>query len=368
MLSRDYDRFALERTGEIDIKQGLKTCGDLHALFLMMDNLIDFSPKLLGAIRQSDSTKQPIQVLNALQQLEKLLTQVGADKIGGKAKRFAEAIKSGEHEEIDFYSRHFAAKIDSLCRKIKEAHTGTFSEASERMAPIEQFTAPRQATTQAPTSGYERPKVRVKAAIIPEIFEGINKYIQDFELSKCSSNLMELMTFTFTKDIDEALEKIYGYLQNFDYLHAAFESMQLINIVKDTNTSGQDIPKLTLLAVDDLPDVLGTIKAMLKKYYNVFGAIDADSAFEFLDSCKPDLILLDIEMPEMDGFTLLEKIRRMPMHKDTPVIFLTGSPTPEYIKKAFDMGVKDFIKKPVDVETLNYKIYSLILQNKNAQK
>ncbi len=363
MISRDYDRSTLEKIGEIDMGKARKLYDDMHAYYLMLDNLIDYSPKLLGAIHQPDYTKQQGQILGALHQLEKLLTQVTSATIAGKATRFAEAIKSGEHEEIDFYARHFNTKVESLCRKIKGAHTGTYTHATDCTAPMEKATTPESVGAQTAVE-QSLQAAKVQGTIIPEIFEGINKSIQDFELSKCSRNLCELMTFTFTKEIDEALIRIYDYLQSFDSLHASFEALQLLNIVKEANTNAQDIPKLTLLAIDDLPDVLGTLKAMLKKYYNVFGAIDPDSAFEFLESCKPDLILLDIEMPEMDGFTLLEKIRKMPEHKDTPVIFLTGSPTAEYIKKALGMGVRDFIKKPVDVETLNYKIYSLILQAK----
>ena len=127
-----------------------------------------------------------------------------------------------------------------------------------------------------------------------------------------------------------------------------------------SSVSQPDFGTKRILAIDDVPDVLSTIKAVLQDSYTVFGVTNGMSAMKFLANNTADLILLDIEMPDMDGFTLLRIIRQMENYKKTPVVFLTGNASVEYIRTAIENGGNDFVKKPFEVHVLKEKIRKLI--------
>jgi len=110
--------------------------------------------------------------------------------------------------------------------------------------------------------------------------------------------------------------------------------------------------KQTILAVDDIPEILVSLKAALRWDYHVYGITTAEEALEFLQNRTPDLFILDIDMPDMDGYDLAETIRQMKNHKNTPIIFLTNIATPENVIMARQAGGNDYIIKPIDHEIL----------------
>jgi len=104
--------------------------------------------------------------------------------------------------------------------------------------------------------------------------------------------------------------------------------------------------KESILAVDDNAFFLDTLKtALLDSEYKLTCVNSGISALRFLQKHTPDLFILDIEMPEMDGYELAEKIRAY--GKKAPIIFLTGNATREYVLKAIKAGAADFIVKPI---------------------
>jgi PleD family two-component response regulator len=111
-----------------------------------------------------------------------------------------------------------------------------------------------------------------------------------------------------------------------------------------------------VLAVDDRPALLGTLCNVLKDYYKVFPLTSGHAALKYLNRESPDLFILDIEMPEMDGFELAKAIRAMPQFKTTPILFLTGNATKEYVEHAILAGTNDFIVKPVNKEIMLAKL------------
>jgi CheY-like chemotaxis protein len=113
---------------------------------------------------------------------------------------------------------------------------------------------------------------------------------------------------------------------------------------------------LTILAVDDTGESLISIKHILSGHYDLCVAKSAQRGFVILDSTKIDLVLLDIEMPGMDGFDFINLMRQNPRYKDIPVIFVTGNATKEIITKAVQVGAKDYVVKPVKADILLEKI------------
>lgn len=106
--------------------------------------------------------------------------------------------------------------------------------------------------------------------------------------------------------------------------------------------------KSTILVVDDTPDNLNLMSALLKDHYKVKVANSGEKALRIAQSdSPPDLILLDIMMPIMDGYEVISRLKRAPETSDIPVIFLTGKSTVEDERKGLELGAVDYITKPI---------------------
>ncbi|MCL2627967.1 MAG: response regulator [Oscillospiraceae bacterium] len=107
-----------------------------------------------------------------------------------------------------------------------------------------------------------------------------------------------------------------------------------------------------ILAVDDMPEILSFVNSALKNHYKIIAVPSGKAALNVMKSQKPDLFLLDIDMPEMDGFELLRLIRSSAEYAKTPVVFLTGNSSRDHVTAAMLEGCNDFIVKPTTYEYL----------------
>jgi CheY-like chemotaxis protein len=107
-----------------------------------------------------------------------------------------------------------------------------------------------------------------------------------------------------------------------------------------------------LLVVEDIPDILRLLDATLKfKGYRVVTATNGQEALEVIQRERPAIIITDILMPKMDGFSLVHRLRINPETRDIPVVFLTATyVAPEDKAFALTIGVSRFIEKPVNFE------------------
>lgn len=118
-----------------------------------------------------------------------------------------------------------------------------------------------------------------------------------------------------------------------------------------------------ILAVDDDAGVLMSVKEGLNALvsgYEIFTANDGKECLEFLNAGnKPDLIILDLMMPNMDGWEVQRKIQESKEWKDIPLMFLTAK-TDEYSKRMGNIVGKEFIEKPFEITELKNRIDQLI--------
>jgi len=112
----------------------------------------------------------------------------------------------------------------------------------------------------------------------------------------------------------------------------------------------------SILIVDDNLVSLRQINALLSKNYDVSLAKSGDLALQICSQQPPDLILLDVEMPGMDGFETIARLKADPNLKHIPVIFLTGNQDAETEVKCLESGAMDFITKPPNAEILHHRI------------
>lgn len=119
-----------------------------------------------------------------------------------------------------------------------------------------------------------------------------------------------------------------------------------------------------ILVVDDESDIVSTVQYRLKFCeFDVITAYNGKEGLEKAANEKPDLILLDINMPVMDGHEMLERLKNHPDLKDIPVIMLTAYSDKRDIAKAAEFGIADYVTKPFDFTELMEKI-STALENK----
>lgn len=102
----------------------------------------------------------------------------------------------------------------------------------------------------------------------------------------------------------------------------------------------------TILIVDDMKENIVFLSRLLKDQADIIFAADGKSALEKAASQQPTLILLDISMPEMDGFEVLKQLKASSLTADIPVIFVTGIPDTDTEEKGLNMGAIDYITKP----------------------
>lgn len=114
-----------------------------------------------------------------------------------------------------------------------------------------------------------------------------------------------------------------------------------------------DFSKVTVLVVDDVPINLVLVKKMLSKFnFNVITADNGARALASIKEKQPDLLLLDILMPEMDGFEVLRRLRENPEYDTLRIVILSALNSTEDIVKGYQLGANDFITKPIILEKL----------------
>jgi PAS domain S-box-containing protein len=113
----------------------------------------------------------------------------------------------------------------------------------------------------------------------------------------------------------------------------------------------------TILVVDDVPDDIVILEEILKGEYQVKAVTNGEAALKIARSeSPPDLILLDIMMPGMDGFEVCQNLKQDSVGAMIPVIFLTAKVAPVDEKAGFELGAVDYIRKPVDPEIVTTRV------------
>lgn len=113
--------------------------------------------------------------------------------------------------------------------------------------------------------------------------------------------------------------------------------------------------------IDDEPSLVWVVKQFLHMQgYKVEASLRGEDALMEMEKQAPDLVLLDILMPDMDGFTVLRRMRAMPALLTVPVIFLTAKGELPAVLAGFDLGADDYVVKPFDLEELELRIQAIL--------
>ena len=128
-----------------------------------------------------------------------------------------------------------------------------------------------------------------------------------------------------------------------------------------------EINKGTILYVEDNPDNRNLIRRVLEADgYSVIDAINASQAIEKLEKNRVDLILMDINMPDMDGYTLTTKIKGIQIFSKIPIVAVTANVMHGDREKSLEAGCDGYIQKPIDIDTLTQQIERFMTRSTNV--
>lgn len=206
---------------------------------------------------------------------------------------------------------------------------------------------------------------------IPVVYTGINfenNVIPNYLISKqleyvavpyTIENLIEKIEYAMTKDISEeenqkAPEKVTKEEKEEDK-KATDDSISIEKI-----TSSNEHRKKSVLVVDDSGIFLRMMKGLLEEKYDVSVITSGLKAISLIHEKKPDLILLDYEMPLYDGHETMMKIRESESTKDIPIVFVTAVNDKEHIKAVLSQKPAGYLLKPLDKERLIKTVKEII--------
>ncbi len=133
----------------------------------------------------------------------------------------------------------------------------------------------------------------------------------------------------------------------------------------------EDLSRCSILAVDDTKLNINVLVSILGEQYALSVALDGESALRHVEENMPDLILLDIMMPGIDGIEVLRRLKNNERSKDIPVLMLTALSETEQKSNCFEFGAVDYIQKPFDANELQARVkthLSLALARKTLKE
>jgi CheY-like chemotaxis protein len=178
-----------------------------------------------------------------------------------------------------------------------------------------------------------------------------------FTMIRETGRLKDIPIAFLTSENDESARKKALALDAAKYITKPYDVLKLKNIIKEIvnkiktidNVKGDQ--KLIFIIDDNRVNLLIGLNALSKKYM-VTIALSAIKMFFILEKIKPDLILLDIDMPEMNGYEAIIALKSKPETKDIPVIFLSARTELEDVQKSLSLGAINYVTKPYEPQYL----------------
>jgi two-component system cell cycle response regulator len=145
-------------------------------------------------------------------------------------------------------------------------------------------------------------------------------------------------------------KKMQNILENLEKVQAE-ETARKAEEAKQRDNP-RHVKRRKIIMVDDVQFQLVSVRERLKKYYEVYPAESSDALFELLANIKPEIILLDANLPEVDGFEIIKMLKKDVHFSKIPVIFLSGNDDKKNVIKGMSLGAVDFLKKPFETTDL----------------
>jgi diguanylate cyclase (GGDEF)-like protein len=255
--------------------------------------------------------------------LKSVLRTIGMNALGEEAARLEEA---GNAEDA------------FKCRESMTAFCASLKGLQKRLCDTDLF--PTKPETDANRIGLEA--LRDKLNVLKNACSGYN-------VKEIGTRLADIRNVSFNKTTDKGLRIVCNLIDFFDYDEAIDKIDELLDSLEASQVAENERPvdkEFSILAIDDEEVNLTTLQVILGMEYTLFTACSGVDALRQLDGRLPDLILLDILLPDMSGFELLEKLKSNPVFAQIPVIIVTGLSGEKEEERGFFLGAVDYITKP----------------------
>jgi signal transduction histidine kinase len=164
-----------------------------------------------------------------------------------------------------------------------------------------------------------------------------------------------------TVSSEEWLANLYRRAELFPAMTPLQDSLKPVELLRNGN-----LPKA--LVADDEPDMLRFLKSQLHRHYEVIEAVDGQQAIEKASQFLPDIILLDMMMPEKDGLQACRELRERTVTQSIPIVLLTARADEETKLAALEAGASDFLAKPFSTTELHVRIKNLVESHQYQNK
>ena len=169
--------------------------------------------------------------------------------------------------------------------------------------------------------------------------------VDSFDLDTADELMRELDTYVFPKELVASVDKLRTSVSDVameDIMELTKEMCDKLDDYEENDTEN----KTTIMIIDDDEINVKAVRNMLQNEFNMISAYNGVDAFKLLNKQLPDLILLDVHMPEMDGHDVIRALKGKPEYADIPVVFLTSDEDENTEIQGFSEGAVDFIRKP----------------------
>jgi CheY-like chemotaxis protein len=165
-------------------------------------------------------------------------------------------------------------------------------------------------------------------------------------------------------------ERERGYSMGaVDYVVKPFSEKKLLEAVRQALAVVEKAEPQKLLVVDDDPDIRALMSEALAFHgYEIFTATNGQDALDQIPECEPDLLLLDIKMPGIDGYEVIRRLKSQEATRSIPIIVITASPVDKDRDRVrvLGMGATQYITKPLSIESLVREIKKAVAENRPA--
>lgn len=182
--------------------------------------------------------------------------------------------------------------------------------------------------------------------------------LQSESAEKALNNLKKIVERTKSAYM---VSNMLGERENI-FARAQRNVSQTLKVILDQIDEADADRKLRILIVDDSRTMVRSVMNVLEDTYEIFALTRGKQVEKFLENTVPELFLLDIEMPDMNGLDLIPIIRGFRQHHDTPIFYLTGHATIKNLVHSYDLGAVDFVVKPIEPNVLLKKVAKKIVR------
>ncbi len=295
----------------LDVEEGIRNCGSKKLFLELLGDfykLIDPKSEKLEKCLAEDMLRDYTIEVHALKNTARM---IGAMELSEQFYQMEKLGNAGEKEEI----------VERIPEVLKLYRSYKDVLVNYAKAPVEE-------------------SIQVSSETIRETLMRLHDAMDSFDLDEADIAMKELESYKLPAEMQSMLGELSAYVADV----AMEDVMRLTEAMCERLATNSAKSKIMLVDDDDLNRK--AVSEMLKEEYRVYVASSGKEALELLEKHVPDLILLDVHMPEMDGHDVISILKQNPKYAEVPVVFLTSDADENTEVQGFHEGAIDFIRKP----------------------